>query len=85
MRSKQLLSPAGADCTPGPGQLSGNMCLWAQGGPWEGVCVRIRANLAPLMGSQLQVHTQLLGRPVVPPSQPEGSECLLKLGLHRPL
>ena len=39
MRSKQLLSPVITDCTPGPGQLSGNMCFWSQGGPWEGVCV----------------------------------------------
>ena len=39
MRSKQLLSPMITDCTPGPGQLSGNMCFWSQGGPWEGVCV----------------------------------------------
>lgn len=39
MRSKQLLSPVITDCTPGPGQLSGNMCFWSQGGPWEGLCV----------------------------------------------
>lgn len=41
MRSKQLLSPVITDCTPGPGQLSSNMCFWSQGGPWEGMCVYV--------------------------------------------
>lgn len=38
---------------PGPCQLSGNMCRWSQGGPWEGTCVWLCANLSPLMVNQL--------------------------------
>ena len=62
MRSKQLLSPVIADCTPGPGQLSGNMCFWSQGGPWEGVCVcmsvcvSVRAHVCVFVSVHIHHH-----------------------------
>lgn len=41
MRSKRLVLLAITDCTPRPGQLSGNMRLWSQCGPCVGgrVCL----------------------------------------------
>lgn len=67
MGSKWHLSPEIAGCTPGPGQLSYNMCLLSQGGLREDICVWICTDTLLLMVNLLQ-GIQIMGGTLVPSS-----------------
>lgn len=67
MGSTWHLSPGIAGCTPGPGQLSYNMCLLSQGGLREDICVWICTDTLLLTVNLLQ-RIQIMGRTLVPSS-----------------